>query len=276
MNLLKRRSARCDATGFTLIELLVVILIIAILAALLLPVLSKSKLAALNTHCQSNLSQMGMASVSYVQDNNGIFPNYSSDGSLWIDALNAYSANVSKVRLCPACDLPQTSTTFTPGAANQAWSWPTPKLMTGCYCINGWLYSADTSYIAGDRSDLTSDQQAQAPFSREINIIYPSKTPCLQDSVWVDFWPFDTDKPDPNLYSSIGDANPATIARVCIARHGSYPAGAAPQNFDISKGLPGSINLVFADGHVEGPLLEQLWNYTWNAIWVVPSTRPGR
>jgi prepilin-type N-terminal cleavage/methylation domain-containing protein len=60
--------------GFTLIELLVVIAIIAILAALLLPSLTKAKNSGRRAACISNLHQVGMAVHMYAQDHEGRIP----------------------------------------------------------------------------------------------------------------------------------------------------------------------------------------------------------
>lgn len=63
-----------SAKGFTLIELLVVIAIISILAAILFPVFARARENARRASCQSNLRQIGMGVMMYVQDHDDRLP----------------------------------------------------------------------------------------------------------------------------------------------------------------------------------------------------------
>jgi prepilin-type N-terminal cleavage/methylation domain-containing protein/prepilin-type processing-associated H-X9-DG protein len=91
MNPIKTRRANASPLllpGFTLIELLVVIAIIAILAALLLPALSRAKIQSQGSYCMNNEKQMTASWVMYAGDNNDLIvanigdarPNYYDTG----------------------------------------------------------------------------------------------------------------------------------------------------------------------------------------------------
>jgi len=93
------RPPRRDA--FTLVELLVVIAIIAILAALLLPALSRAKMSGQNIVCKNNLHQMGLALQMYANDT-GAFP-YTVDANVSNTWYMTIAPNYSqKLMTCPS------------------------------------------------------------------------------------------------------------------------------------------------------------------------------
>ncbi len=81
--------------AFTLVELLVVVAIIAVLAALLLPVFAKGRAKAAETTCISNLRQLVQAAIIFSHDHTGALPGTDAWAQLQIDA---------KIFRCPAAD----------------------------------------------------------------------------------------------------------------------------------------------------------------------------
>jgi len=253
--------------AFTLIELLVVIAIIAILAAMLLPALSRAKLKAKDTQCMSNLRQLGIAHEMYVSDASREFDK-SDLQNLWMAMLLSYQGNVDKIRSCPMAASPTTrnylSDLYTFGTGDQTWKWaPYNTNYYGSYGYNGWLYSGDYSATI-----IVPQDWKYTPSS----VLTTSQTPLFSDSVWVDGWPKETEGPAQDLYNG---AAYTYMGRVTIARHGGKAPQSAPRNITSSSALPGKLCMVFYDCHASLVRLNDLWTFSWHQNWVAPGTIPN-
>jgi len=101
---------RGNRKAFTLVELLTVIAVVALLAGLLLPALSKAKGRAHRTTCLNNLKQMGLASLLYAgDDKRGAFSNTLNDGNddqnwlhpAYVTTLKTFSCPSTRFRVRP-------------------------------------------------------------------------------------------------------------------------------------------------------------------------------
>ena len=117
--------------AFTLIELLVVIAIIAILAAMLMPALSRAKEAGKRIACLNNLKPLSLASRIYTDENQGLYPPRSATDRWPNKFYDNYGKNL-KMLLCPS------EITNAPVSSGGLSSNNVADAAPRSYLINGW------------------------------------------------------------------------------------------------------------------------------------------
>ena len=117
---------RSKRRGFTLIELLVVIAIIAILAAILFPVFARAREKARMASCQSNMKELALGVLMYIQDYDERLPGMYQDipapitYQCWTGSIYPYVKN-GQVYICPSANQAASSSVY-PFDAGAPWN----------------------------------------------------------------------------------------------------------------------------------------------------------
>ena len=263
--------------GFTLIELLVVIAIIAVLAALLLPALSRSKQQAWSTVCKNNLHETGLALEMYAEDAKA-YPYYVTyapklPGLLhWSDELQPYQKLkwANPAYHCPAYNgaiLTQTNTA------------DYPPYLVGSYAYNvtGVAEPANASPQLGLGIGIEAggDGGGELPPQAEAHVVAPSQMFAVMDAQEVLPYPLPAD--GPGFLGLVGLNYVGTGLSgwdfICGAMQGAEYDTPAEHNQAIYGPIQHGkdYNVVFCDGHVEAaprtnlffpnlPLSARHWN----------------
>jgi len=247
--------------AFTLLELLVVIAIVTILAALLLPVLSKGKDSARNTVCISNLHQWGILWKGYAGDNNDSFMSGNISGlgarAAWVLAFTNDCYRQPGLLLCPKAverrgpgdqevhtSLDDTNAVIW-GGPTTAYVFrhlPDPKnpalSLIASYGLNSWVYNPKSNNLQGRPAIYNW---------RKDDVTRPSCTPLFLDSMWRGGGPYETNIPPD--FNGAWAGYDAEMNHFAIERH--------------AKG----VNILFFDSSVRYSRARDLWQLPWHKNW---------
>lgn len=232
-----KRARLRPLRGFTLVELLVIVAIIAVLAGLLLPALSKAKALGQRTACLSNLRQLGLSWMLYSGDNDGrlveSYPGVASQSPnpyAWVLGNMQVAAEAASPTLIMRGQLFQYNNNIA------IYHCPADKGMQAGGKTIANLRSYSMNAFMGDRSRLP------AP----VNHAYPSAAD------YVPFYAKESDLPHPSSLWVLIDEDNRTITDGCFTFD---PTGrqAPPNHYPTAKNQRHSygFGMAFADGHSE-------------------------
>ena len=211
--------------GFTLIELLIVIAIIGILASMLLPALSKAKGMAKSIRCVGNEKQLGTAFLMYADSYNDYipFPSYSSNTSpLWCEMI--INAGILQA--------PPTSGNFG--------IWNCPENSEQNKAFSSGIDSKQNSYMGCGYASFNLSTGAYNYWTGNILTSYPYFLGCKLSRV-----------PKPSTFYAMLEGDHYRFEK----GSGNGTGGSTPFSMGITHATYRhqlGLNMLFADGHVEG------------------------
>jgi len=233
-----RPAGLSNPGGFTLIELLVVIAVIALLMAILLPVLGRVRSQARAVVCQSNLRQWGVVFSMYMNENDG--KSFTPlDNDRWPYTLRAYYADSNDLLLCPV--------------ATRQEDTPDPLRAHDCY-----VGSASTPW-------KMRTWWPERPFCGSYGLNHNFAPCCWSASYQVGGEPLRVSPTMPVLLDCISPSARANHRYWPPEYEGEYTWSANMKHFCINR-HDAHVNGLFLDASVRKIGLKELWVLDWSPL----------